>query len=189
MPSLGIHSKELRIRAVERGSRGRTSSRPSPSPSPPYNDGLGKGGTERTPLRQPPRGASGASSPLRRRVGRCGSSSKRTTTPPSQSIARCGKSVGGEGFSLRDEPGHAQQARMDLQKKTLDATERDERKRSAFERRLRGWPQSASSSWTSPRPTSPWCLATPGHPEERGLSGRRPGTGTGTTGIRPLELT
>src|SRR5919205_944901 len=49
-----------------------------------------------------------------------------------------GSQAGGEGFALRDESGHTPQARVDLQKKTLAATERDEEKRSAFRERLRG---------------------------------------------------
>jgi transposase len=48
-----------------------------------------------------------------------------------------GRASGGEGFALRDEPGHTREARVDLQKKTLAATERDEEKRSAFRQRLR----------------------------------------------------
>jgi transposase len=49
-----------------------------------------------------------------------------------------GSQAGGKGFALRDESGHTPQARVDLQKKTLAATERDEEKRSAFRERLRG---------------------------------------------------
>src|SRR5919202_4180814 len=49
-----------------------------------------------------------------------------------------GSQAGGEGFALRYESGHTPQARVDLQKKTLAATERDERKRSAFRERLKG---------------------------------------------------
>ena len=39
---------------------------------------------------------------------------------------------------LRDEPGRAREARVELQKKTLGATERDEEARSSFRERLRG---------------------------------------------------
>ena len=46
--------------------------------------------------------------------------------------------MGGEGFALRDEPGHTREARVELQKKTLAATERDEDKRSAFRKRFKG---------------------------------------------------
>src|SRR5215204_2714624 len=57
---------------------------------------------------------------------------------PWSATASYGKSVGGEGFALRDESGHTREARVELQKKTLAATERDEEKRSAFRQRLRG---------------------------------------------------
>jgi len=46
--------------------------------------------------------------------------------------------AGGKGFALGDEPGHTPQAGVELQKKTLAATERDEEKRSAFRERLGG---------------------------------------------------
>src|SRR5215212_9401674 len=49
-----------------------------------------------------------------------------------------GSQAGRQGFPLRDEPGHTPQAGVDLQKKTLAATERDEQKRNAFRQRLRG---------------------------------------------------
>jgi transposase len=49
-----------------------------------------------------------------------------------------GRASGSERFALRDEPGHTPQARLDLQKKTLAATERDEQKRGIFRQRLRG---------------------------------------------------
>ena len=48
------------------------------------------------------------------------------------------RASGDEGIALFDEPGHTPQAGLDLQKKTLGATERDEEKRSAFRERLRG---------------------------------------------------
>ena len=50
--------------------------------------------------------------------------------------------MGGEDgrarVDLRDEPSHTREARLELQKKTLGATERDEEARSAFRERLRG---------------------------------------------------
>jgi transposase len=49
-----------------------------------------------------------------------------------------GRASRGERFALRDELGHTPQARLDLQKKTLAATERDEQKRGIFRQRLRG---------------------------------------------------
>jgi transposase len=49
-----------------------------------------------------------------------------------------GRASRGERFALRDESGHTPQARLDLQKKTLAATERDEQKRGIFRQRLRG---------------------------------------------------
>jgi transposase len=49
-----------------------------------------------------------------------------------------GTAAGGEGFAFCDESGHTPQAWVDLQKKTLAATEGDERARSAFRERLRG---------------------------------------------------
>jgi hypothetical protein len=45
---------------------------------------------------------------------------------------------GGEGIDLSDEPGDTREAGLDLQKKTLAATERDEEKRGAFRERLEG---------------------------------------------------
>ena len=49
-----------------------------------------------------------------------------------------GRALRGERFALRDESGHTPQARLELQKKTLAATERDEQKRGIFRQRLRG---------------------------------------------------
>ena len=49
-----------------------------------------------------------------------------------------GTQDGGEGIYLRDEPGDTGEAGVDLQKKTLAATERNEEKRNAFRERLRG---------------------------------------------------
>jgi transposase len=49
-----------------------------------------------------------------------------------------GRASRGERFGLRDESGHTPQARLDLQKKTLAATERDEQKRGIFRQRFRG---------------------------------------------------
>lgn len=44
---------------------------------------------------------------------------------------------GGRGIGFDDEPGDTKQARVDLQRKTLGATERDEEARGAFRERLR----------------------------------------------------
>lgn len=48
-----------------------------------------------------------------------------------------GREAGSEGVNLRDEPGYKREARLDIQKKTLAATERDEEARSSFRERLR----------------------------------------------------
>jgi hypothetical protein len=49
-----------------------------------------------------------------------------------------GTEDGSEGVCLGHEPGHTREARVELQKKTLGATERDEEKRSGFRERLKG---------------------------------------------------
>lgn len=49
-----------------------------------------------------------------------------------------GEKDGREGVHLLNEPSHKREARVELQKKTLGATERDEEARSAFRERLRG---------------------------------------------------
>jgi hypothetical protein len=49
-----------------------------------------------------------------------------------------GEKDGREGVHLLNEPSHNREARVELQKKTLGATERDEEARSAFRERLRG---------------------------------------------------
>ena len=49
-----------------------------------------------------------------------------------------GRAARGEGVLGHDEPGHPREARVDAQKKTLGATERDEEARSAFLERLSG---------------------------------------------------
>jgi transposase len=48
-----------------------------------------------------------------------------------------GREDGRQGVDLGHEPGHPREARLDLQKKTLAATERDEQARGAFRERLR----------------------------------------------------
>ena len=48
-----------------------------------------------------------------------------------------GTEDGRQGVDLGHEPGHPREARLDLQKKTLGATERDEQARGAFRERLR----------------------------------------------------
>src|ERR687884_2302860 len=49
-----------------------------------------------------------------------------------------GRAHGHPRIHLHDEPGHSGEARMELQKKTLGASERNEEARSAFRERLRG---------------------------------------------------
>src|ERR671939_756855 len=48
-----------------------------------------------------------------------------------------GRAHGHPRIHLHDEPGHSGEARMELQKKTLGASERNEEARSAFRERLR----------------------------------------------------
>ena len=65
-----------------------------------------------------------------------------------------------------DEPGEYERAGRTYKKRRWAATERNEEKRSAFRERLKRRRSEATPySWTSPRPTSPWCPRYGGAPK------------------------
>ncbi len=76
----------------------------------------------------------------------------------------------GAGVGGHDEPGDSQ-ARLDLQKKTLGTSERDEQARSAWKERIsRGSIRENSSSWTSvPRTSGAYAAAGEGAQRREGL--------------------
>jgi transposase-like protein len=142
MPIMGIYSKELRIRAVDAVERGI----PRKDVVETFSISLT---TLKRWLRKRKDGedlSPGTSTGRKRRIlatleekqALWQQLAKRTTSHLRAPLPAVGSQAGGQGFALRDESGHTPQARVDLQKKTLAATERDEEKRSAFRERLRG---------------------------------------------------
>jgi hypothetical protein len=116
-----IYSKDLRIRAVDAVERGI-----------PRREGkdLSPGDLHREETAHPGHPRRGGAA-----VGATGGQRRRYPRAPLPTV---GEKDGRQGIHLGHEPSHTRESGVELQKKTLGATERDEAARSAFRERLRG---------------------------------------------------